>query len=244
MKKKFNSRFPMARVKKIMQSDEDVGKIATATPVLISRALELFMQELIEKTADVTQARKSKTVSATHLKQCIRMHERFDFLKDLVESVPDLDTQAEEPVTNEKKRGRPKGSKNKTDPDGVPVSKKTKVEGEQPKKRGRKPKAQPLTMEDDPATAGALTNGADSPPAPWPSSRPAYSLPNSVVLPKTVPLPTLMSIASLSLPLLGSTPTGKQTSTAIVTPANGVPLPVAGMVYKKEEEDDFEDFDS
>ena len=31
-----------ARIKKIMQSDEDVGKVAAAVPVIISRALELF----------------------------------------------------------------------------------------------------------------------------------------------------------------------------------------------------------
>jgi len=48
-KKKYKTRFPMARIKKIMQSDEEVGKIALATPILISKALELFMRDLIQK---------------------------------------------------------------------------------------------------------------------------------------------------------------------------------------------------
>ena len=39
----WKSRFPVARIKKIMQADEDVGKVAQVTPVaictLLSRAL-------------------------------------------------------------------------------------------------------------------------------------------------------------------------------------------------------------
>ncbi|RUO98199.1 hypothetical protein BC936DRAFT_140782 [Jimgerdemannia flammicorona] len=35
MKKKYKTTFPVARIKKIMQMDEDVGKVAQATPVLI-----------------------------------------------------------------------------------------------------------------------------------------------------------------------------------------------------------------
>ncbi|KAI9218766.1 hypothetical protein BC828DRAFT_387748 [Blastocladiella britannica] len=48
--RKFRPRFPSARIKKIMQSDEDVGKIANATPVLMSKSLELFMTHLLRAT--------------------------------------------------------------------------------------------------------------------------------------------------------------------------------------------------
>ena len=34
-KKKYNARFPPARIKKIMQADEDVGKVAAVVPVII-----------------------------------------------------------------------------------------------------------------------------------------------------------------------------------------------------------------
>lgn len=34
-KKRFNARFPPARIKKIMQKDEEVGKVAQAVPVII-----------------------------------------------------------------------------------------------------------------------------------------------------------------------------------------------------------------
>ena len=34
-KKKYNSRFPPARIKKIMQSDDEVGKVAAVVPIII-----------------------------------------------------------------------------------------------------------------------------------------------------------------------------------------------------------------
>ncbi|GCC21338.1 hypothetical protein chiPu_0019807 [Chiloscyllium punctatum] len=36
-KKKYNARFPPARIKKIMQTDEEIGKVAAAVPVIIWR---------------------------------------------------------------------------------------------------------------------------------------------------------------------------------------------------------------
>lgn len=89
-KKKYNARFPPARIKKIMQKDEEVGKVAAAVPVIISRSLELFVESLIKKASEITQGRNAKTLTTTHLKQCILGENQFDFLKDLVASVPDV----------------------------------------------------------------------------------------------------------------------------------------------------------
>lgn len=97
-KKKYNARFPPARIKKIMQKDEEVGKVAAAVPVIISRSLELFVESLIKKTSEITQARNAKTLTISHLKQCILNENQFDFLKDLVASVPDV--QADEDSSN------------------------------------------------------------------------------------------------------------------------------------------------
>uniref|UniRef100_A0A8B9Y3N5 Dr1-associated corepressor n=1 Tax=Bos mutus grunniens TaxID=30521 RepID=A0A8B9Y3N5_BOSMU len=89
-KKKYNARFPPARIKKIMQTDEEIGKVAAAVPVIISRALELFLESLLKKACQVTQSRNAKTMTTSHLKQCIELEQQFDFLKDLVASVPDM----------------------------------------------------------------------------------------------------------------------------------------------------------
>lgn len=90
MRKKLDTRFPAARIKKIMQADEDIGKIALAVPLLVSKALELFLQDLCDRTYEITLRRGAKTVNAFHLKQCIQTCNVFDFLKDTVSKVPDL----------------------------------------------------------------------------------------------------------------------------------------------------------
>ncbi|XP_075890049.1 dr1-associated corepressor [Nelusetta ayraudi] len=114
-KKKYNARFPPARIKKIMQTDEEIGKVAAAVPVIISRALELFLESLLTKACHVTQSRNAKTMTTSHLKQCIELEQQFDFLKDLVATVPDMQGEGEENHTEgggEKvlRRGRKPGT--------------------------------------------------------------------------------------------------------------------------------------
>lgn len=89
-KKKYNARFPPARIKKIMQKDEEVGKVAAPVPVIISRALELFVESLVTRASEITRSRSAKTLSTSHLKACILADERLLFLKELVSTVPDV----------------------------------------------------------------------------------------------------------------------------------------------------------
>ncbi|XP_060808021.1 uncharacterized protein LOC106130454 [Amyelois transitella] len=89
-KRKYNARFPAGRIKKIMQTDEEVGKVAQAVPIIIPRTLELFVESLLTKAKQVTVARNAKTLSPSHVKQCILAESRFDFLKDLVKNIPDV----------------------------------------------------------------------------------------------------------------------------------------------------------
>ncbi|KAK6466359.1 dr1-associated corepressor-like [Huso huso] len=110
-KKKYNARFPPARIKKIMQTDEEIGKVAAAVPVIISRALELFLESLLTKACHVTQSRNAKTMTSSHLKQCIELEQQFDFLKDLVAAVPDMQGDGEDPPTDRGERGARRGRK-------------------------------------------------------------------------------------------------------------------------------------
>ncbi|KAL3275975.1 hypothetical protein HHI36_020706 [Cryptolaemus montrouzieri] len=41
----------------------------------------------------ITQARNAKTLTPSHMKQCILSENRFDFLKDLVKNIPDASAQ-------------------------------------------------------------------------------------------------------------------------------------------------------
>lgn len=87
--------FPVARIKRIMQADDDVGKVAQVTPVVVAKALELFMISLVTKAAAEAKARNSKRVGTIHLKQAIVKDEQFDFLSEIVSKVADAPTAAE-----------------------------------------------------------------------------------------------------------------------------------------------------
>ncbi|RPB22289.1 histone-fold-containing protein, partial [Terfezia boudieri ATCC MYA-4762] len=84
------TKFPVARIKRIMQADEDVGKVAQVTPVIVSKALELFMIALCEKASQQARSRNSKRITASHLKQAVMADEQFDFLEDIMAKVPDV----------------------------------------------------------------------------------------------------------------------------------------------------------
>jgi len=88
-KKKFNARFPPARIKKIMQLDEDVGKVASAVPVMISRALEIFMENLLVQSSQLAGSKGARTLTSSHLKQIIQADPKLGFLHELVSKIPD-----------------------------------------------------------------------------------------------------------------------------------------------------------
>jgi len=139
MKKK-GTKFPTTRVKKIMQADEDVGKVATVVPVLVAKALELFTQSLIDAACEEARALESKKILPSTLKACILKHEQFDFLSDKVSDVADLDPSQ----ASATKRGRKKSSADGED-------------GEKPEKKKRQKKviaAADDDEEDDDASAG------------------------------------------------------------------------------------------
>ncbi|KAJ5056422.1 DNA polymerase-like protein epsilon subunit C [Bipolaris maydis] len=87
--------FPVARIKRIMQADDDVGKVAQVTPVVVSKALELFMISLVTKAAAEAKSRNSKRVGSIHLKQAITKTDRFDFLNEIVSKVADAPDKSE-----------------------------------------------------------------------------------------------------------------------------------------------------
>ncbi|KAL7930976.1 DNA polymerase epsilon subunit C [Trichoderma chlorosporum] len=110
------TKFPTARIKRIMQADEEVGKVAQQTPIAVGKALELFMIQLVTKSADVAKDKGSKRVTASMLKQVVEADEQWDFLREIVGR-----------VENEKE-----GSKSK-----AKAESETDEEMEEPKKRGR-----------------------------------------------------------------------------------------------------------
>ncbi|GAB1302042.1 Dr1-associated corepressor [Apodemus speciosus] len=178
-KKKYNARFPPARIKKIMQTDEEIGKVAAAVPVIISRALELFLESLLKKACQVTQSRNAKTMTTSHLKQCIELEQQFDFLKDLVASVPDMQGDGEDnhmdgdkgPRSGRKNGGTGSKGKDKklsgTDSEQEDESEDTDTDGEeetpQPPPQASHP---PAHFESPPGPFVPFTSSLPLPPAP------------------------------------------------------------------------------
>lgn len=160
-KKKYNARFPPARIKKIMQSDEEVGKVAAPVPVIISRALELFAETLLGRAKGVTSRRGARTLTPGHLKFCIQSESRFDFLKDLVATVPDLQGDYDNADLGAARGGSEAYSSSESasevqsndfvrlPPSGKPKEKPPKEPSATGKKRGRPPKVKVVEPEVD-----------------------------------------------------------------------------------------------
>lgn len=110
----------MARIKRIMQTDEDIGKVAQATPTAVAKALELFMIALVSKGASSAKDQGSKRVTATHLKTALLADPQFDFLNEICESVPD------ESVKKSRAKSEAKSESDDEDIAGATASKKRK----------------------------------------------------------------------------------------------------------------------
>ncbi|KAM5432037.1 hypothetical protein MferCBS31731_007623 [Microsporum ferrugineum] len=109
------TKFPVARIKRIMQADEDVGKVAQVTPIAVSKALELFMISLVTKGAQVARDRSSKRITANHLKEAIGKDEVLDFLADIISKVPDAPAgkKHDEDGSDQNEKPKKKGSRRK-----------------------------------------------------------------------------------------------------------------------------------
>lgn len=90
MSKRSKVVFPQARIKKMMQSDEEVGKIAKPVPVMMSKGIELFLEQLTKAAVALCEERNGREIGPSHFRAAILANPNFDFLTHLVENVPDL----------------------------------------------------------------------------------------------------------------------------------------------------------
>jgi histone H3/H4 len=120
------TKFPVARIKRIMQADEEVGKVAQVTPVAVNKALELFMTALVLGAAERAREKGGKRITAGHLKSVVEADEQFDFLGDIVGRVQETaegdkkrkggkDSDSEAENSGERKVKKGKGRRKKGD---------------------------------------------------------------------------------------------------------------------------------
>lgn len=92
-RKKYDARFSPSRIKRIMQSDEEVGKIGSSVPFIMSKALEMFLESLLKEASEITKSRNARTLTTSHLKIAINNNDRFTLLRDLVSNLNDTQQQ-------------------------------------------------------------------------------------------------------------------------------------------------------
>lgn len=76
---------PLARIKRIMKSDEDVRMISAEAPVLFAKACELFILELTLRSWTFSQHHKRRTLQKEDIKEAIQRTDIYDFLVDVIQ---------------------------------------------------------------------------------------------------------------------------------------------------------------
>ncbi|KAA8520806.1 hypothetical protein F0562_011479 [Nyssa sinensis] len=78
---------PLARIKKIMKkSNDDVKMISGEAPIVLSKACELFIEELTKKSWMMTMQGKRRTLHKEDVASAVIGTDIFDFLVNLVEN--------------------------------------------------------------------------------------------------------------------------------------------------------------
>ena len=65
-----------------MQMDEEVGKVSSPVPVMVSRALERFLEFFMTATAEITTSKDAKTLTSQHILEVVTNDNRLHFLKE------------------------------------------------------------------------------------------------------------------------------------------------------------------
>lgn len=85
---KTNNDLPLARIKRIMKSDEDVRMIRAETPVLFAKACELFILELTIRAWCFADKNKRRNLHKEDVQAAVAHTEIFDFLVEVINTPP------------------------------------------------------------------------------------------------------------------------------------------------------------
>lgn len=84
LQKKKKTRFPISRVKKLIQQNDDIGKTSVTVPVVLSKSIELFFSQLIEKMVESAKSRKSTKIQIQDFKEVVQENQtHYSFLNEL-----------------------------------------------------------------------------------------------------------------------------------------------------------------
>ncbi|TPX36546.1 hypothetical protein SmJEL517_g01307 [Synchytrium microbalum] len=77
---------PIARIKKVMKSDDDVKSlmISAEAPILFARACEIFIEELTLRAWMHAEENKRRTLQKSDIQTAVSKSDMYDFLIDIV----------------------------------------------------------------------------------------------------------------------------------------------------------------
>lgn len=81
------ARIQPTRIKKVMQSDEDIGRMVASVPVAIGSAMEIFADRLLQGAAEALQHSSTKTLSPMHIKYAVSQIKHFAFLEPILRDI-------------------------------------------------------------------------------------------------------------------------------------------------------------
>ncbi|RKP38513.1 CCAAT binding transcription factor component, partial [Dimargaris cristalligena] len=75
---------PLARIKKVMKTDENVKMISAEATLLFSRACEIFITELTYRSWFCAEDNKRRTLQRNDTSLAVSKFDMYDFLIDIV----------------------------------------------------------------------------------------------------------------------------------------------------------------
>lgn len=85
---KHHNDLPLARIKRIMKSDEDVRMISAEAPILFAKACELFILELTIRTWTFTEFNDRNGLEKEDILHVLQSTDIFDFLAEVIINHP------------------------------------------------------------------------------------------------------------------------------------------------------------
>lgn len=79
-----NHQLPLARIKKVMKTDEDVKMISAEAPILFAKGCDIFITELTMRAWIHAEENKRRTLQKSDIAAALQKSDMFDFLIDIV----------------------------------------------------------------------------------------------------------------------------------------------------------------
>lgn len=79
-----NHQLPLARIKKVMKTDEDVRMISAEAPILFAKGCDVFVTELTMRAWIHAEENKRRTLQKSDIAAALTKSDMFDFLIDVV----------------------------------------------------------------------------------------------------------------------------------------------------------------